>query len=71
MKPISVVALVLITPLNFLWISAAYGYSGPDHHWSTELLHWLFYISMCFMVVSVMFGIVRILTEENADKHYD
>jgi O-antigen ligase len=55
--------LLILCSVCVSLVGSAYGHAGHDHgHWSANVLHWGFYISMALMVFAVMYGMVKLLT---------
>ena len=61
--------LVMFFNVCVLLVGPVYGHAGHDHaHWSADLLHWGFYLSMTLMIGAVMYGLVRLLTDKTSNQ---
>ncbi len=61
--------LICGTFLCLLFMTPVHAHGGHDHaHWSADLLHYGFYITMAIMVAVVMFCMVKLLTADAEDR---
>lgn len=62
---------IAVASLFLSLMTPAHGHAGHDHnHWSADLLHYAFYISMAAMIIVVMYCMVKLLTVDSADNRY-